>query len=498
MNILEAINITNPNGEEAECANFIIEIPTNSFLLTDIVIPGQRYMFTAWMKSDSNGSVSIDTTNFETTSTWQKYSTSFVATSKDISLTFGTIGNYYIWHAKLEVGNKPTDWTPAPEDIDEQITNAQEKTQNDIDNIKIYTHTVLSLDGGSTLTYFDFSGHMESGTISNGADSDDTAYVRSYEYVKVTGGSTYIWSIKDIDGTEKIPTTHFYKHELAEDGSDVYTYHSSLSDATIIVPEEADICLRFNVDITSENVTNATLELTLSDLDSIIESQTVDVYVGIYTTLTSYMSVDANEYEWELTDSSSFKNLEDLINQLSDKLYNETDGNITIINLGIEAAQNAADDAQDAADNAQNSVDQLDDKLYNEETGDIYKIGGDINDINERLGYILIKPEEPSITLLTTPPDPEDPEKEAIGSRVVVNNEKVSFQQKRSEEEGLTEGAYIGYVENDRTAMAATSAYITETYPRVENPDPTSEEKWIGGLCWIARTNGHLSLKVVK
>jgi len=373
-----------------------------------------------------------------------------------------------------------------------------DKAQNDIDNIKIYTYTVLSLDGGSTLTYFDFSGHMESGTISNGADSDNTAYVRSYEYVKVTGGSTYIWSIKDIDGTEKIPTTHFYKHELAEDGSDVYTYLSSQSNATITVPEEADICLRFNVAIISENVTNAALELTLSDLDSIIESQTVDVYVGIYTTLTSYMSVDANEYEWELTDSSSFKNLEDLINQLSDKLYNETDGNITILNLGIEAAQNAADDAQDAADNAQNSVDQLDDKLYNEETGDIYKIGGDINDINERLGYILIKPEEPSITLLTTPPDPDDPEKEAIGSRVVVNNEKVSFQQKRSEEDGLTEGAYIGYVENDRTAMAATSVYITETYPRVENPDPTSEEKWIGGLCWIARTNGHLSLKVVK
>lgn len=402
---------------------------------------------------------------------------------------------------KVEKGTQATDWTPAPEDTQTAIDNVEieiTSTRNTVENTKVYTHKVLSVDGGSTLASFDFSGHMESGTLTvNGADTSNSSYVRSYEYVKLNGGSKYSWNVKDSDGTAKTPTAYFYTYDSA---SEAYTsYSDSQSTDTITVPTGTDVYMRFTVEITKENMENSTFELKLSDLDSIVNNQTSSVYIGIYTTLDSYMSVDVTEYEWELTETSSYKSMEDLVEQLSNKLYNDTDGSINILNLGIEAAKKDAGDAQDAADNAQNSVDQLDDKLYNEKTGDIYKIDGNINDINERLGHILIKPEEPSITLLTTPPDPDDPEKEAIGSRVVINNEKVSFQQKRSEESGLTEGAYIGYVGNERTAMAATSAYITETYPRVENPNPTSEEdKWIGNLCWIARTNGHLSLKVVN
>src|SRR5690606_7208960 len=34
-------------------------------------------------------------------------------------------GEYYFEFPKLEVGNKPTDWTPAPEDIDEKFTDIE-------------------------------------------------------------------------------------------------------------------------------------------------------------------------------------------------------------------------------------------------------------------------------------------------------------------------------------------------------------------------------------
>ena len=34
------------------------------------------------------------------------------------------------WHPKIEIGNKPTDWTPAPEDVDAGISNAQSTAEN--------------------------------------------------------------------------------------------------------------------------------------------------------------------------------------------------------------------------------------------------------------------------------------------------------------------------------------------------------------------------------
>lgn len=50
----------------------------------------------------------------------------------------GTTYTYEIWDLKLETGNQATDWTPAPEDVDTDITNAQavgEKAQSNLDAI---------------------------------------------------------------------------------------------------------------------------------------------------------------------------------------------------------------------------------------------------------------------------------------------------------------------------------------------------------------------------
>ena len=68
------------------------------------------------------------------TTTWKRYTGTIrsTATSDSGSLSF-SVNNinatYYIAAVKLEKGNKATDWSPAPEDIDEKFTNYSTTTQ---------------------------------------------------------------------------------------------------------------------------------------------------------------------------------------------------------------------------------------------------------------------------------------------------------------------------------------------------------------------------------
>lgn len=62
-----------------------------------------------------------------TTSEWTRCEVTFKATNRNVPLRFGDIGICYLYQSKLEIGNKVTDWTPAPEDM---------ASGEDIDNIK--------------------------------------------------------------------------------------------------------------------------------------------------------------------------------------------------------------------------------------------------------------------------------------------------------------------------------------------------------------------------
>lgn len=68
------------------------------------------------------------------TTTWQKYIATFKSTDTVTggSLSFqinNTKATYYIANIKLELGDKATDWTPAPEDTDEKFTEYSTTTQ---------------------------------------------------------------------------------------------------------------------------------------------------------------------------------------------------------------------------------------------------------------------------------------------------------------------------------------------------------------------------------
>lgn len=92
------------------------------FILHNITTIGDEYTFSFWVRSDEPGTVQVYDNVFESTTDWQKYSIVFTANNTKLNINFTVAGVYYIYHPKLEIGNIPTDWTPAPEDSEEAIS----------------------------------------------------------------------------------------------------------------------------------------------------------------------------------------------------------------------------------------------------------------------------------------------------------------------------------------------------------------------------------------
>ena len=55
-----------------------------------------------------------------------------------------TAASFDIWDIKLEEGNKPTDWSPAPEDVDTNIDNITTETNAKINSLEIKTDGIVS------------------------------------------------------------------------------------------------------------------------------------------------------------------------------------------------------------------------------------------------------------------------------------------------------------------------------------------------------------------
>lgn len=124
MNSLTTVNMTDPYGKVSECIQFTIDDITDPFVLEDIMAIGRQYTFSLWLMSDSTASLSVVGDTFAVTSAWSKYHITFTSGGTDLLLNFDTAGVYYIYHPQLEIGTIATDWTPAPEDVDEGISDA--------------------------------------------------------------------------------------------------------------------------------------------------------------------------------------------------------------------------------------------------------------------------------------------------------------------------------------------------------------------------------------
>ena len=121
MNTLATTVVTDPYGKVSECIMFTIDDVTVPFALKNVMTAGQQYTFSLWLMSEADASLTVYGVPFVSINAWNKYFVSFDANGTDLWLNFDKPGVYYVYHPQLEIGNKPTDWTPAPEDQTEEM-----------------------------------------------------------------------------------------------------------------------------------------------------------------------------------------------------------------------------------------------------------------------------------------------------------------------------------------------------------------------------------------
>lgn len=124
MNALDAVSVLNPYEKTDECARFYIDDISQTFNFNDIASAGDVYTLSLWLKSEADGAISFGGKTFTSSQSWKRCAATFTATTKNVAISFGAAGTYYVYNAKLEIGNKPTDWTAAPEDVDQSVTDS--------------------------------------------------------------------------------------------------------------------------------------------------------------------------------------------------------------------------------------------------------------------------------------------------------------------------------------------------------------------------------------
>ena len=124
MNTLESHSTTSPYNKVDECAKFVIDDPANVFMLDNLMIIGQKYTLSFWIKSEVESSVTVSGTSALVTNQWTRHCIEFIADSKILVLEFDAVGTYYLFNTQLEIGSVATDWTPSPEDVDDAVNNA--------------------------------------------------------------------------------------------------------------------------------------------------------------------------------------------------------------------------------------------------------------------------------------------------------------------------------------------------------------------------------------
>lgn len=123
-NKLETTQVTF-NDEKITCARFTIDDISVPFVLKNIAVTGKNYTFSLYLKSNGDSSISVEGNNITSTTAWTRQYVTFSATKANVEISFNKTGTYYFYNTQLETGKICSDWTPNPEDISEDVLNAE-------------------------------------------------------------------------------------------------------------------------------------------------------------------------------------------------------------------------------------------------------------------------------------------------------------------------------------------------------------------------------------
>lgn len=122
---------TDPNGSQSVMSK--VTVTSAGFLSLADIKSSDTYTLRLWIKASGARTVlayiGSSAYTISATTSWQvcKFTAQATPSSCDLYLPAGT---YYIWHPKLERSSKASDYSPAPEDVDENIEDSANAATN--------------------------------------------------------------------------------------------------------------------------------------------------------------------------------------------------------------------------------------------------------------------------------------------------------------------------------------------------------------------------------
>lgn len=131
MSVFKAVDTLNPYAKSDKVLNINLDSQSDAYSLSNIIYEAGTYVFAIWVKTDSNSTVNFKIlgtdVSFESTDSWQLFTKRIDADSsnKSVEIKPQVNINSYFYEGFLSKGTTFTGWSPAPEDIDADISNAQ-------------------------------------------------------------------------------------------------------------------------------------------------------------------------------------------------------------------------------------------------------------------------------------------------------------------------------------------------------------------------------------
>lgn len=116
------------------------EMTGNAYRIAGLPYDNVEYAFSVWMKAEAETVITLSvlgTVGSTTIGTeWRKITAvTRSASSGNIDIMPEADTAVYLYKGKLETGNKATDWTPAPEDVDASVSDVQAGVDANAENI---------------------------------------------------------------------------------------------------------------------------------------------------------------------------------------------------------------------------------------------------------------------------------------------------------------------------------------------------------------------------
>ena len=132
-NTIEKVADIDLNGNSIECAKLTITDISVPFVLKNIMTSGKDYAFSLYIKNSNSSSIIVMGEELTSSTTWVRQYTSFTSTGTNLSILFKSTGTYYFYNMQLETGKICSDWTPNPQDVDDDLENATSIAQQAAD-----------------------------------------------------------------------------------------------------------------------------------------------------------------------------------------------------------------------------------------------------------------------------------------------------------------------------------------------------------------------------